>query len=218
MKRLLFVSLCVLCGRPAWAQDMDAMAKWTAAKVVHYRVVGEFSGAVNILSIRDRATVTDRVEIEFDWNQEENKVVGKPIIRNLPTKLGAIAPLAECPAPKVNGAFEFITILSVKDQPDETMRMAAAGIVIEGRRDHPAGEAPVIPNRAEAPCGTTWEKVEAKSETTSEVLTVPVAMMLAMGKAGGANITPDGKSFVEKFGAGTKHAGWTWTYTPTIVK
>jgi hypothetical protein len=197
---------------------MDAMARWTAATVVHYRVVGEFSGTVNILSLRDRATVTDRVEIEFDWNQTENTLVGKPVIRNLPTKVDAIVPLAGCPAPKVNGAFEFITILSVKDQPDETMRRAAAGIVIEGRRDHPAGEAPVIPNQAEAPCGSTWEKAAARSEVTSEVLTVPLAMMLAMGKAGGANITPDGKSFMEKFGAGTRNAGWTWTYTPTIVK
>jgi len=43
-------------------------------------------------------------------------------------------------------------------------------------------------------------------------------MLLAMGKAGGGNVTPDGKSLVEKFEPGTANAGWTWTFTPTVVK
>lgn len=42
-------------------------------------------------------------------------------------------------------------------------------------------------------------------------------MMLAMGKAGGAGITSDGKSFSNKYDAGTE-AGWTWTFTPTPIK
>ena len=123
-----------------------------------------------------------------------------------------------CPAAKVNGAFEFITILSLEDQPDETVRITAPGLIMESRRDYPAAEVPQLPSRAAGSCGTTWEKLAAKSATTSEVLKVPLAMMLAMGKAGGANITPDGKSLVDKFEPGTVNAGWTWTYTPTPVK
>lgn len=216
MKRLLFVLMLVGCARPVWAQDTDAMLKWTETKVVHYRAVGEFSGTLNILP-RGGAAVTDRVEIDFDWNQEENKLVGEPAIKNFPTKTGAIVPMEGCPAPKVNGAFEFITILSLKDQPDETVRMSAAGLIMESRRDYPAGEVPLLPNSAASSCGSTWEKLAAKSLAASEVLPVPLAMMLAMGKMGG-NITPDGKSFVNKFDAGTINAGWTWTYTPTPVK
>lgn len=142
MKRLLFALMCVGCARPVWAQDMDAMLKWTETKVVHYRVIGEFSRTVNVLSydVRVGAPVTDRVEIEFDWNQEENTLVGTPVIKNFPSKTGAIVPMAGCPAAKANGAFEFITVLSLKDQPDETMRMAAAGLIMESRRDYPAGE------------------------------------------------------------------------------
>lgn len=217
MKRLLLALTFVGCARPVWAQDTEAMLKWTQTRVVHYRAVGEFSGSVRILP-RSDAAVTDRVEIEFDWNQEENKLVGQPAIKNLPTKVSAITPMAGCPAAKINGAFEFITILSLKDQPDETVRMSAAGLVMESRRDYPAAEVPLLPSSAAASCGSAWEKLAAKSVTSSEVLTVPLAMLLAMGKMGGDNITPDGKSFVNRFDAGNINAGWTWTYTPTPVK
>lgn len=216
MKRLLLALLFVGSAGPVRAQDTDAMLKWTETKVVHYRAVGEYSGTVGILARAD-AAVTDRVEIEFDWNQEENKLVGAPAIKNFPTKMGAIVPMAGCPAPKVNGAFEFITILSLKDQPDEAVRISAAGLIMESRRDYPAGEVPLLPNSSAASCGSTWEKVATKSVAASEVLPVPLAMLLAMGKMGG-NITPDGKSLVNKFEAGTINAGWTWTYTPTPVK
>ena len=157
MKRLLLALMIVGCARPVWAQDTDAMLKWTETKVVHYRAVGEFSGTINIL-VRAEAAVTDRVEIEFDWNQEENRLVGEPAIKNFPSKTGAIVPMLGCPAPKVNGAFEFTTILSLKNQPDETVRMAAAGLIMESRRDYPASEVPLLPNSAAASCGSTWEK------------------------------------------------------------
>lgn len=220
MKKLLLVSLFVMCSTPAWAQDMDAMVKWTEAKVIHYRVVGEFSSTMNILSGRDKAPVTDRVEIEFDWNQEENKLVGTPVIRNFPTKMGPIVPLLDCPAPKVSGAFEFTTVLSLKDQADATLRMAAPGVIMASRRDNPTGEAPLLPDSASRSCGATWEKVAAKSVTTSDVFGIPLAMMLAMGQAGGEKITPDGKSIIVEHDAGAIRAqeGWTWTFTPTIVK
>jgi len=217
MKRLVVALMLLGCARPVWAQDTDAMLKWTETKVVHYRAVGEFSGTLKILP-RAEAAVTDRVEIDFDWSQEENKLVGNPAIKNFPSKTGAISPMLGCPAPKVSGAFEFTTILSLKDQPDETLRMATPGLVMEGRRDYPASEVPLLPSSAAAACGSTWEKLAAKSETFSEVFTVPLAMLLAMGKMGGENVAPDGKSFVYRFQAGTANAGWTWTYTPTVVK
>ena len=219
MKKFLFGALFLLCARSAWAQDMDAMLKWTEAKVVHYRIVGEFSGTVAIVpgSHSLPTPVTDRVEIEFDWDQEQNRLVGTPVIRNFPSKAGAILPALACPASKITGAFEFITVLSLKDQPDETTRSAAPGVVMESRRDHPGGEVPLLPASAAAACGATWEKVAAKSVTSSQVLNVPLAMMVAMGKAGG-NVTPDGKSLVEKPEPGAANAGWTWTYTPSIVK
>jgi hypothetical protein len=201
---------------------MDAMLKWTEAKVVHYRVVGEFSRTVGILAedgpFGGKAPVTDRVEIEFDWNQENNKIVGKPVIRNFPSTVGAIQPAPGCPRAKLTAGFEFVTVLGLKDIADENLRMAAAAVTMEVRRDHPAAEIPLMPYGADGVCGSIWGKVAAKSVTESETLGVPLAMMLAMGKAGGANITPDGKSLVEKSEPTASNAGWTWTYTPTIVK
>lgn len=220
MKRLLFGALFLLCAHPTWAQDMDAMLKWTEAKVIHYRVVGEFSGEVVIFLGGKNlpSPVTDRVEIEFDWNQAENKLVRPPVIRNFPSNAGPVLPDLGCPASKISGEFEFATILSLIDQPDETTRMAAAGLIMESRRDHPAGEGPLLPASSSQSCGAKWEQVDAKSVTATEVLKVPLAMMVAMGEAGGGNVTPDGKSLVEKPGPGEVNAGWTWTFTPTVVK
>ncbi len=54
----------------AQAVDASAIARWTAAKVVHYRMVGVYEGPT-VIAYREpagQATVTDRVEIELDWN------------------------------------------------------------------------------------------------------------------------------------------------------
>ena len=40
---LLLPTLGILLARPAAGQDYDAMAKWTAAKVVHYKIAGDFT-------------------------------------------------------------------------------------------------------------------------------------------------------------------------------
>lgn len=217
MKRVLAALMFVGYAGPVLAQDQDAMLRWTETKVVHYRVVGEYSATLNIFA-RSESTVTDRVEIDFDWNQEENKLVGQPAIKNFPTKTGTMMPLLECPAPKVSGAFEFITVLSLKDQPDETVRITNPGLIMESKRDYPAGEVPLLPDSSAASCGSKWEKLPATSVPASEVFPVPLAMLLAMGQFGGSNIAPDRKSFINKFEAGTANAGWTWTYTPTPVK
>jgi len=216
---LTFFSATVMSASHSSAQDYEAMAKWTEAKVIHYRVVGEFSGNLRIFLGGKNlpSPVTDRVEIEFDWNQQENKLVRPPVIKNFPSKAGPILPDLGCPASKVSGEFEFFTMLSLKDQP-EAMRMTAPGLVMESRRDHPGGEGPLLPASSSQSCGAAWEKVAAKSVTTSQVLSVPLAMMVAMGKMGGANVTADGKSWVDKFGPGTANEGWTWTFTPTIGK
>ena len=76
----------------SWAQDVNAMAKWTAATVVHYKIVGEFKGKTTILkgkNLSRDADVTDRVEIEVDWDQMAYALVRPAVIRNTPTVVGA---------------------------------------------------------------------------------------------------------------------------------
>jgi hypothetical protein len=67
VQRFLPRCQCLSRGRPA--QDINAMARWTSLKVVHYRVVGEFSGPIDEGGISAR--VIDSVDIEFDWDQIE---------------------------------------------------------------------------------------------------------------------------------------------------
>lgn len=195
-------------AKSAAAQDVDAMAKWTALTIVHYRVVGEFTGVSVVLigtgKLERSAPVTDRVELEFDWDQLEMKLVGEPVIKNFPSEMGEILPMSGCPPARVEGVLEFATVLDLSDESD----MRYSGVLeLMIRRDYPQGS---IPSVSEDLCGAVWEEAPAKSETIAQPFTVALAMALAM--PGMAPTTPDGKSLV------MESQGWTWTQTPTPVK
>ena len=207
-KRALITTLplVALAAPQAFGQNVQAMAKWTALTIVRYRVVGEFSGTTPILSgtkskLVRSAPVTDRVELDFDWNQQEMKLVGTPVIRNFPSKVGAIPPISGC-TQRVDGPMEFATVLAMANGP-----MHMSGVVeLTIKRDQPAGSACWLSEE-----GVVWEAAPAKSETTMAPFTVALAMALAM--PGMIPATPDGKSLVMKTAD-----GWTWTHTPTPVK
>lgn len=205
-KRALVVLLpaIAVAAPQALAQNVDAMAKWTALKVVRYRVVADFTGDTQLFAGNQRnrkARATDRIEIEFDWNQEDMKLAGKATFKNFPTTFTP-HPLQGCPAIRIEGALEVATVLSVKD-------MSPGMLTIDLKRDLPGGAVPWTEDNK--PCGSLWDKVAPRSETEQQILQVVPAMMLAM--PGVAQITPDGKSLVVKGGD-----GWTWTFTPTPVK
>ena len=221
MRTPAIVTTAVLACLPAWssAQDVNAMARWAALKVVHYHLVGEFSGEATIMiSAQDfsaAAQVTDRVEVDFDWDQTEMKTVGKPIVKNFPTKLGAITKRTGCPSPRIEGAFELSTVTTVT---------GSVGILsLEHKRDQPGGAIPWSALDAPGiPCSANWDPAKPTSEVTSNDLQVPPAMMLAAGAVGAIKVTPDGKSLVvpaEALGAdATGLESWAWTFTPTAVK
>lgn len=204
----VLVLLIGLTTPPVAAQDIDAMAKWTAYTVVHYKVVGEHSGQVPVLAAQGlsrQAQVTDRVEFELDWNQQEFKLVGTPVVRNSPSKLGAITPMSDCPAPRIEGTFELMTLQAIKgDGP-----LSMSGIVtLETRRDYPAG---AIPTKNEFGC-KEWIAVKVKSEAVPVNFQLPPAMSLAMPGGAPYKLSPNGKSLI------FNTDGWVWTCTPTGVK
>jgi len=209
---LLGVALClVFAAPPALSQDIDAMAKWTEATIVRWRVVGEFTGTAVILSGKQftrSANVTDRVELELDWDQTEMKVVGKPVLRNFPTKVGAFTPgpttFGACPAPRVDGTFELLTAVAIKE--------AMGSPALEVKRDQPGGGIPYPGARATGTCGDAWDPAEPKSEVLTTGLMLPPPMVLAMPPGSGFDLTPDRKSII------VKQAGWVWTATPTPAK
>ncbi len=211
---LLVASLAPTRGA---AQDADAMARWTGYEVVHYRVVGQYSGVTRILLGRQglyrAAPVQDRVVIDFDWNQQEMKVVSTPAIQNFPSTVGALQPVQGCPAARVDGTYEMATVTGVTDMGGTMLTLASA-------RTYPAGSIP-LPGDID-PCGTTWEAVAASTVTADNMMQVLPAMMLAMLGAGAYAVTPDGKSLYVKAGdTGINATGlndWSWTFTPTPVR
>ena len=199
---VLFAVLCITM--PAAAQmKMDVMQKWMTVTVVHYAVVGEYSADTLIVNAGTSgyAEVKDRVEINFDWDQTEAKLVGEPTFKNFASEMGALRNGAEgCQVPTLDGPYEHFTLQSVKQG-------MSAQLALTAQRNYPAAGMP-------RDCTGGPESVPAKSEELNEELTVPGTMILAMEMEAGGNptISPDGNSliFTDK--------GWTWTYTLTPVK
>jgi hypothetical protein len=189
---------------PAAAQvNTDVMQKWAVVKVVRYTVAGEYSAETLVVNAGTSgyAEVKDRVEMTFDWDQTEAKLVGEPVIKNLPSEIGAMRNGAKgCRAPTLNGKYEHFTALSLKEGLGGQLEMSV-------RRDFPGAAMPVA-------CTGGSEAVPAKSTTESREFIVPGTMVLAMPAQPGGQLTvsPDGKSMI------VVDKGWTWTYTPTPVK
>ena len=185
------------------AQNVDEMAKWTALTVVRYRVVGEFSGETPLFAGGGQnARATDRVELEFDWDQFEMKLAGTAKITNADTEFTPI-PIGDCPASRVNGKLEVANAVSVSS--DQLPGM----LTVTTSSQTPAG-ANSGPNE-NGPCAATYDHAAGSATGTTTLQVIP-AMMLAMGPPGANGISPDGKSFIVKAQA------WTWTYTPTPVR
>jgi hypothetical protein len=222
MKRVVLAALMLFVARPAFAQDMDAMVRWTSAELVHYKIVGEFSGQTIVLSggpntPTRRGTVTDRIEVEFDWNPLEYNMVGKAVIRNFPTRMGAMEPEpARCPASKLGGPLELVTGVAVV--AEEGLRMSGF-LTLQTKRDQPAGSVAIYTAQLDNPPCTDWVNLPAKNESINMQLHAVPGMMLAMPGNPTLQVSADKKYFVIPPGKpGASNAGWTWTITPTIVK
>jgi hypothetical protein len=202
--RAALVSAAFLAVAPAAAQlNVEIMQKWGAVTVIHYVVVGVYGADTLIVNAGTNgyAGVKDRVELAFDWDQTQAKLVGEPVIRNFPAETGTIRNgAAGCRAPTLNGKYDHLTLLSVAEGLGGQLMMSA-------RRDFPAAAMPVA-------CTGGSQAVPAKSVTSTEEFVVPGTMIFAMPSQAGAaqTVSADGNSivFVNK--------GWTWTYTLTPVR
>ncbi len=127
------------------------------------------------------------------------------LTRWINVRLGAIAPMPNCPAPRVEGTFELMTLEAIKG--DGPMSMSGF-VTLKGKKDQPAG---AIPSMNEFGC-QAWTAVAAKSEAVEVPFKLPPAMSIAMPGGAPYSLSPDGKSLI------VKGAGWVWTCTPTGVK
>jgi hypothetical protein len=187
----------------ALQDDVPAITKWAAATVVHYHMVGVYDGPA-VIAHREpagQATVTDRVEIDLDWDLKARAVVGEPKIVNAASEVRELRNThASCPAPTPNGPYDHLTLASVT---------ASAGTLeLKGTRSYPS--VAVV-----AGCQGVQEPrtVRAWEQEIVERMVVPSPLMLAAPAGSDKNLTvsADRTSFTIRSGA------WTWTYTPTIV-
>jgi hypothetical protein len=181
----------------------DAIARWTAAKVVHYRMVGVYDGPA-VIAYREpagQATVTDRVEIELDWDLKAGAIVGEPKIVNAAAEVRELRNThASCPAPAPNGPYDHFDL--------KTLAAAGGALELKGTRSFPS-------IKVVSGCQGVQEPrtVAAWEQEVVERLVVPSPLMLAApaGSDGNLTVSADKTSFTIAGGA------WTWTYTPTIV-
>ena len=200
----------LVSARESAAQNIDLMAKWTAATVVNYKVTAEFSGEAVLFStggLQGRGMVTDRFEVEFDWDQSEFAMIGKPIIKNFPSKLVSVLKNGTCTT-TVSGAFEHATIVELRNDPALGMSNA---VHAEAQRDLSAGT-------VAAEVGPCTKVLQAAARSVRHRIAVPApnGMMLAM-PSGQVGYQHNGKAYIIK-APSSDEKGWTYTVTPTIVK
>ncbi|MEZ5417177.1 MAG: hypothetical protein R2708_07530 [Vicinamibacterales bacterium] len=198
------MGLALAASAPARQLDMAAVTKWQAARVVHYRIVMAFDGAAPIPGASGYGEITarDTVTVELDWDVRGNAVVGTPSFTNAATTVVGTTPgLAKCPPPTLSGAYEHFEASSIAAHP--------SGVELKGVRRVPAAQVP-----SQWPSSCAPQAVPARQEPVSEVVAVMSPMMLVM--PGGA--TPNMKVAADRKSFSVSNKGWTWTYTPTLVK
>ena len=207
LRRTLAVAT-VLAAAPlalAHAQSVDAsaIAKWTAAKVVHYRMVGVYDGPA-VIAYREpagQATVTDRIDIELDWDLKANAIVGEPTIVNTPAEVRDLRNTHEsCPVPVPDGRYDHVEV--------KTVGTNGGALELKGVRAFPSV-------RVVAGCQGVQEPrtIQPWEQDVVERMVMPSPLMLAAPAGSDPNLTvsADKATFTIRNGA------WTWSYTPTIV-
>ncbi len=186
----------------AFAQqmDMDAMAKWGAADVVRYHVVGVYQGTSYVASDGSgQADIADSVTIDFTWKLSEARLVGAATFQNAKSTASKLRDREpSCLPPVLKGDFEFYDLVAVKDGLGGMLHFTV-------RTTHPVVEVAQF-------CTASRKPVPAKVDERIEQFGVPSAVMLAMPlpPSGELAISPDKKSLI------VKKNGWTWTATPSI--
>src|SRR5215210_3915552 len=186
--------------------DNDLMMKWSNASIVRFQVVGEYKGDATIMAsqkVRRDAHVADHVSLAFNWNQAENTIVGNPTIKNS-ASTAVIIPVTGCPAARISRAYDHWDVQSSVTVAN-TLRLS-------GLKTFAAGS---VPYANEKTCGTYWDDVDQPAATVTMMLPIPSTLVFAMPAALGEGmvLSADKKSIVV-----TNPDGWTWTFTPTIVK
>jgi len=189
-------------GAGAQQMDMEALAKWGAADLVRYHIVGDYRDARSVASDGSgMADVVDRVIVDLTWKLSESKLVGAPTFQNFKTTVSNLRDRERaCLAPILKGELEVFDVLAIKEGLGGSLEMTV-------RTTYPTAEIAQF-------CTASRRTVPGKTATEPMEFGIvsPVAFAMPPPASGELVITPDKKSIVVK-----KH-GWTWTMTPTMTK
>lgn len=212
MRRRLAVLLSAALACPtvslrAQDMDMDVLSKWSAFTVVRYVVVGEFSG-IPAGVLLGAASATDRVELTFDWNQNETALVGTPTFKNFPGTAVPPGPGGPCPMipMRYNGTYDYFTLTSAAQLPN------SPAVQLSGKRSYPAV---VVAQEVGRECKEQTVPAQTQEVTMMLVVQTTVVFGMPAARGEGMSISKDGKSIVV---VDQENHGWTWTYTPTGLR
>jgi len=204
---LLFATASMPLLAPAQNFDLQAIDKWSKAKIIHYEAVGEFSqNRVQIPPVDADlyAAVTERVLLSFDWDKRKKVLVGTPQIKNEPGKVSNLVGLdVKCPPGKINGAYEHFDVQQVKTSSTK------GALELVAQRIHP--ETMV----AEA-CGKNLRTYKAAVKQVNLHIAPPdpqILLLAAMVQPDSpVSVSRDGKSIIVK----ASNENWVWTFTPSV--
>jgi hypothetical protein len=178
--------------------------KWSKATSVHYHVDGVYDGwtAMSPKWTAGQGNATDSLKLDFDWSVRERKLIGDVKFTNGGSAVkGTRSTAKECPAPTLAGSYEHFDAKTAAQDFD-------ARVALKGTRTYAPVMAPL-----ECPASLKLMKADGSTVETVLYVSVPDAMMLAVGQTGNPNVvvSKDHKQFI------VRGDGWTWTYTPTII-
>ncbi len=204
----IVAALVSLLALQAGSIDFAVAQKWSAAKVVKYRVEGVHDGRESVVfgDYEGKADVIDRITVEFTWDAKKRTIVGPVTVTDGKSQLSNLkSDRTNCGPPQLKGDYEhFQSVSNSMSSRDQ--------IQIKGVRTYPPARVSNYPGSCSMRSipGGKEEAFLWVAGAGPEMLDMP-----SMGNMPGSPIkfTADGKSFSMK-GADN----WVWTYTPTIVQ
>jgi len=168
---------------PPSAQD----ERWSKAREIRYRIVGEFDGRWPLDPTGD-AQARDRVQIEFVLDATTGRIKDNVAVRNEATDVRDLQPQPKgCRVPELHGKFELYTLEAIAPLSADGPLWPSA--VVKFSRQYPAMTAAAV-------C-TGKRSVAARTEQEARQLRVPTPSEFRRSKSDQMTL---------------KELGWTWTY------
>lgn len=180
---------------PVHAQfNTEVLGKWGPVEVLKYKVLASFKGeAPVVIGNNGIATVSDRYEIEFRWNQYDAELVGEPLFRNFPAEYENLHGPDKCDTPKVTGTYDLATVVSVSPGYTADLHLTISNELAA----------------AIAPVNCAGNTAPTPGQITEEILPLPIPgiSMWAMPAGTAPNMKASGDSLTVTDG------DWTYVYT-----